>query len=212
LAVAFLAVLVVLFFVVAFVAADFLAGAFLVVVALALLALVAVDFLAGAFLVVLAFLAGEAFFADAVDLAEAFFAVVVFLAGEAFFADADAVDLLEAFFADALPADFLAVPDEAAFLAVPDEAAFLAPRVAPPRPRSPTPDSESTLCTKPYERPASSAILRMLSPLAYRLAYWEPSVARCVPLMREPLASALATVPPEVFRSSRGATTTFARS
>ncbi len=43
-------------------------------------------------------------------------------------------------------------------------AAFFAPRVAPPRPRKATPASFSTPCTKPYDRPASSAILRMLSP------------------------------------------------
>src|SRR4051795_12581406 len=101
-------------------------------------------FFTGAFLTA-AFSTGV-FFA-AVFLAGVFFAAV-FLAG-AFLA---AVFLAGAFFA----AVFLA----GAFFA----AAFLAPRGAPPRPRSATLDSASTPCTKPYDRPASSAILRMLSP------------------------------------------------
>jgi hypothetical protein len=50
----------------------------------------------------------------------------------------------------------------------------------------------------------------MLSPAAYRLAYWEASVVRCAPVMREPLANALATAPPFVV-GHRGWTTTFAR-
>ena len=41
------------------------------------------------------------------------------------------------------------------------------------------------------------------SPAAYRLAYWEASVVRCAPVMREPLANALATAPPCVLVSSR---------
>ena len=40
------------------------------------------------------------------------------------------------------------------------------PRVAPPRPRRVAPDSLSTPWTKPYERPVSAAIERMLSPPA----------------------------------------------
>jgi hypothetical protein len=50
----------------------------------------------------------------------------------------------------------------------------------------------------------------MLSPAAYRLAYWEASVVRCAPVMREPLANALATAPPFVVGHRYG-TTTFAR-
>jgi hypothetical protein len=155
-----------------------------------------------------AFFAG-AFFAAAlagVFLAGAFFAGAffvaalagVFLAG-AFFAGA--------FFAAALAGVFLAgafftavflAEAAAVFLTVLLDAAFFAPRVAPPRPRSSTPASFKTPCTNPKERPASSAIFRMLSPAAYRLAYWEASVVRCAPVMREPLANALATAPPFV--------------
>jgi hypothetical protein len=39
------------------------------------------------------------------------------------------------------------------------------------------------------------------------LAYREASSVRCAPVMREPLANALATAPPFVLRSSRLATT-----
>jgi hypothetical protein len=150
-------------------------------------------FLAGAFLAVVflagAFLAGD-FFAAA--LAVVFFAGA-FLAGD-FFAAALAV----VFFAGAfLAGEFLAEAAVVFFAALLD-AAFFAPRVAPPRPRSSTPASFKTPCTNPKERPASSAIFRMLSPAAYRLAYWEASVVRCAPVMREPLANALATAPPFV--------------
>ena len=171
-----------------FFAAAFLAGAFL-----------AADFLAGAFAAVffaVVFFAvvffAAAFLAGA--LAEDFFAVV-FFAG-AFFAGALAV-FAEDFFAAAFAGAFLAAA-VVLFLAELLDAAFLAPRVAPPRPRSSTPASFRTPCTNPKERPASSAILRMLSPAAYRLAYWEASVVRCAPVMREPLANALATAPPFV--------------
>src|SRR5215212_7279390 len=161
----------------AFFAADFFAGA---------LAALAVVFLAGAF-----------FAADffAADLAGAFFAGA-FLAAD-FFAGALAA-LAVVFFA----AVFLVGPAALFFAALLD-AAFLAPRVAPPRPRSSTPASFRTPCTNPKERPASSAIFRMLSPAEYRLAYREASSVRCVPVMREPLANALATAPPFVLRSSR---------
>src|SRR5215212_8733965 len=141
-----------------------------------------------------------------------------FLAG-AFFAVVFAADLAGAFFAGAfLAADFFAgalaalavvffaavflVGPAALFFAALLDAAFLAPRVAPPRPRSSTPASFRTPCTNPKERPASSAIFRMLSPAEYRLAYREASSVRCVPVMREPLANALATAPPFVLRSS----------
>jgi hypothetical protein len=187
----------------------FLAGAFLAVVFLAG-AFLAADFLAGAFLAVVflagAFLAG-AFFAGALAALAVVFFAAVFLAG-AFFAGTLAV-FAEDFFAAVFAGAFLAgavVPLLAELL----EAAFLAPRVAPPRPRSSTPASFRTPCTNPKERPASSAILRMLSPAAYRLAYWEASVVRCAPVMREPLASALATAPPFVV-GHRGCTTTFSR-
>src|SRR5215212_5017152 len=166
----------VVFFAGAFLAADFFAGA---------LAALAVVFLAGAF-----------FAADffAADLAGAFFAGA-FLAAD-FFAGALAA-LAVVFFA----AVFLVGPAALFFAALLD-AAFLAPRVAPPRPRSSTPASFRTPCTNPKERPASSAIFRMLSPAEYRLAYREASSVRCVPVMREPLANALATAPPFVLRSS----------
>jgi len=184
-----------------FFAAAFLAGAFLAVLlaAVFLAGALAAVFLAGVFLAGAFFAA--AFFAGA--FAEVFFADV-FLAG-AFFAGALAV-FAEDFFAAAFAGAFLAgavVP----FLAELLDAAFLAPRVAPPRPRSSTPASFRTPCTNPKERPASSAILRMLSPAAYRLAYWEASVVRCAPVMREPLANALATAPPFVV-GHRGWTTT----
>jgi hypothetical protein len=42
------------------------------------------------------------------------------------------------------------------------------------------------------------------------LAYWEASVVRCAPVMREPLANALATAPP-FFVGHRGQATTFSR-
>jgi hypothetical protein len=116
-----------------------------------------------------------------------------------------AADLAVVFFAAA----FLVAPAVVLFAALLD-AVFLAPRVAPPRPRSSTPASFKTPCTNPKERPASSAIFRMLSPAAYRLAYWEASVVRCVPVMREPLANALATAPPFVV-GHHGCTTTFAK-
>jgi hypothetical protein len=175
----------------------FLAGAFFAVVFFAG-AFLAADFFAGALAALaVVFFAGAFFAAD--FLAGALVALaVVFFAG-AFFA----VD----FFAAALAGAFLAVAFLAAavvvFFAALLDAAFLAPRVAPPRPRSSTPASFKTPCTNPKERPASSAIFRMLSPAAYRLAYWEASVVRCVPVMREPLANALATAPPFVLRSSR---------
>jgi hypothetical protein len=164
--------LAVVFFAGAFLAADFLAG---------VLAALAVDFLAGAFLAadflagVLAALAVD-FFAGAFLAADFFAGVLAAFAG-AFFA-ADYFAGVVAFFAALL------------------DAVFFTPRVAPPRPRNSTPASFKTPCTNPKERPASSAILRMLSPAAYRLAYWEASVVRCAPVMREPLASALATAPP----------------
>src|ERR671926_219154 len=46
--------------------------------------------------------------------------------------------------------------------------AFLV-RVAPPRPRSVTPLSVRTRCTKPYDRPVDSARARMLAPFSYFL-------------------------------------------
>jgi hypothetical protein len=150
-------------------------------------------FLAGAFLAVVffagAFLAGD-FFAAA--LAVVFFAGA-FLAGDFFAAALAVVFFAGAFFAAVFLAEAAVV-----FLAALLDAAFFAPRVAPPRPRSSTPASFKTPCTNPKERPASSAIFRMLSPAAYRLAYWEASVVRCAPVMREPLANALATAPPFV--------------
>jgi len=42
-------------------------------------------------------------------------------------------------------------------------------RVAPPRPRRAVPDSLRMRCTKPYERPVSSASARMLAPPSYFL-------------------------------------------
>src|SRR5215217_4172945 len=150
-------------------------------------------FLAGAFFAVVffagAFLAAD-FFAGALAALAA-----VFLAGAFLAADFFAAVLAVVFFAGA----FLAADFFAALL----DATFLAPRVAPPRPRRSTPASFRTPCTNPKERPASSAIFRMLSPAAYRLAYREASSVRCVPVMREPLANALATAPPFVLRSSR---------
>ena len=170
------AFLAVVFFAGAFLAADFFAGA------LDVLAALAVVFFAGAFL-------AADFFAGALDALAAL--AVVFFAG-AF--------LAVVFFAAALAGAFLAGAFLAAavvvFFAALVDAAFLTPRVAPPRPRSSTPASFKTPCTNPKERPASSAIFRMLSPAAYRLAYWEASVVRCAPVMREPLANALATAPP----------------
>jgi hypothetical protein len=168
--------LAVVFFAGAFLAADFLAGAFLAVV-----------FFAGAFLAA-DFLAG-ALAALAVDFFAGAFLAADFLAGAL-------AALAGAFFA----AVFLAA---VVFFAALLDAVFFTPRVAPPRPRSSTPASFKTPCTNPKERPASSAILRMLSPAAYRLAYWEASVVRCAPVMREPLANALATAPPCVLMSSR---------
>lgn len=96
----------------------------------------------------------------------------------------------------ALRAGDLVAADLVVFFAAGLTAAFFAPRVAPPRPRSSTPDSVRTPWTKPNDRPAPSAILRMLSPAAYFLAYWDASVSRCAPVIREPLAIALATLPP----------------
>ena len=52
-------------------------------------------------------------------------------------------------------------------------------RVAPPRPRSVTPVSDSTRCTKPYERPVDSARARMLAPFSY---FFFRSVASFSPL------------------------------
>src|SRR6186997_326675 len=175
----------------------FLAGAFLAVVFLAGVFLAA-DFFAGALAALaVVFLAGAFLAADffAADL------VVVFLAG-AFLAADFFAGALAAFAGVFFAAAFLAEPAALLFAALLD-AVFLAPRVAPPRPRSSTPASFRTPCTNPKERPASSAIFRMLSPAAYRLAYWEASVVRCAPVMREPLANALATAPPFVLTSSR---------
>jgi hypothetical protein len=169
----------------------FLAGAFLAVV-----------FLAGAFLAADFFAAVLAvlFFAGAFLAADFFAAVLVvaFFAGAFFAAVFFAAVLVVAFFAGAFFAAVFLAEAAVVFLAVLLDAAFFAPRVAPPRPRSSTPDSFKTPCTNPKERPASSAIFRMLSPAAYRLAYWEASVVRCAPVMREPLANALATAPPFV--------------
>jgi uncharacterized membrane protein YedE/YeeE len=171
--------LAVVFFAGAFLAADFLAGA---------LAALAGAFFAGAFLAA-DFLAGALAALAVVFFAGAFFAAD-FLAGAL-------VALAGAFFAGV----FLAAA--VVFFAALLDAVFFTPRVAPPRPRNSTPASFKTPCTNPKERPASSAILRMLSPAAYRLAYWEASVVRCAPVMREPLANALATAPPCVLMSSR---------
>lgn len=85
--------------------------------------------------------------------------VVLFFAG----ADEAAVPAFDApvppvlFAADLLAEDFteLALPVVA-----------FGPRVAPPRPRRSTLASFRTPCTKPNDRPPSSAILRMLSPAA----------------------------------------------
>ena len=145
--------------------------------------------LAAAFLVVLA----AVFFAVVLPVAVLAVALAVvpdflavFFAGDLRGVVALVAVALVVFFAGVRLAAFLAVLGDAVFLA--------APRVAPPRPRRLTPDSFNTLWTNPYERPASSAILRMLSPPEYRLAYWDASEVRCVPLIREPLASvALAT-------------------
>ena len=81
-----------------------------------------------------------------------------------------------------------------AFFAAPLAARF-APRVAPPRPRRVTPCSTSTPCTKPKDRPAVSAILRMLCPDSYFLAYCAASVSRWAPVIRVPLTT-LAIAPP----------------
>jgi hypothetical protein len=161
--------LAVVFFAGAFLAGDFLAAALVV-------------FFAGAFL------AGDFFAA----------ALVVFFAGAFLAGDFFAAALAVVFFAGAFFAAVFLAEADVVFLAALLAAAFFAPRVAPPRPRSSTPASFKTPCTNPKERPASSAIFRMLSPAAYRLAYWEASVVRCAPVMREPLANALATAPPFV--------------
>jgi hypothetical protein len=167
------AFLAVAFFAGAFLAADFFAGA------LAALAALAVVFFAGAFL-------AADFFAGALAALAVVFFAGAFLAGDFFAAAFAGAFLAGAFLAAAVVVFFAALVD----------AAFFTPRVAPPRPRSSTPASFKTPCTNPKERPASSAIFRMLSPAAYRLAYWEASVVRCAPVMREPLANALATAPP----------------
>lgn len=178
-----------------FFAGACLAGALLATTFFAVLAFLVVVALAGAFVAgdfVVVLLAG-AFLAAAVRVAVLVGAFVAAVVAAAFFAGADwAVVFLAALLVGAA-VDFRA-----------DDAVFFTPRVAPPRPRKLAPDSFRTPCTKPYDRPESATILRMLSPAAYRLAYWEASVLRCVPVMREPFASALATMPPLVARSSQG--------
>src|SRR5690606_6130800 len=72
------------------------------------------------------------------------------------------------------------------------EEAFL-PRVAPPRPRSVTPDSLSMRCTKPYERPVSSANARMLAPASYFFFRSAASLSRAAPVTRLPFFRVSAT-------------------
>ncbi len=63
---------------------------------------------------------------------------------------------------------------------------FFFVRVAPPRPRSVTPDSESTRCTKPYDRPVDSASARMLAPFSYFFFRSDASLSRATPVIRLP--------------------------
>ena len=73
---------------------------------------------------------------------------------------------------------------------------FFFGRVAPPRPRSVTPVSDSTRCTKPYERPVDSARARMLAPFSYFFFRSVASFSRCAPVMRAPFfRSATVAVP-----------------
>ena len=81
------------------------------------------------------------------------------------------------------------------FPAVPTSS-LLFGRVAPPRPRSVTPVSDSTRCTKPYERPVDSARARMLAPFSYFFFGSVASFSRCAPVMRAPFfRSATVAVP-----------------
>jgi 2-polyprenyl-6-methoxyphenol hydroxylase-like FAD-dependent oxidoreductase len=63
---------------------------------------------------------------------------------------------------------------------------FFFVRVAPPRPRSVTPDSESTRCTKPYDRPVDSASARILAPFSYFFFRSDASLSRATPVIRLP--------------------------
>jgi hypothetical protein len=171
----------------AFFAAVFVAAVFVVVCFAATL----VAFLAGAVLLAAVFLAAEVFVAEV-----AF--VVAFLADGALL-----VDLLVFAGAAFVAVDFF----DAAFEGVALLVAFLAgPRVAPPRPRRGAPASFKTPCTKPYERPASSAIFRMLSPAAYRFAKFEASVLRCAPVIREPLARVVTAMVASILECLRART------
>src|SRR3954464_8251082 len=70
-------------------------------------------------------------------------------------------------------------------------------RVAPPRPRSVTPDSLRTRCTKPYDRPVDSARARMLAPFSYFFFRSLASLSRWVPVIRAPFfRSATTNGPP----------------
>jgi len=68
--------------------------------------------------------------------------------------------------------------------------AFFLFLVAPPRPRNVVPDSASTRCTKPYERPLLVASSRMLRPLSYCLRRSVASFVRSAPVIRTPFFSA----------------------
>jgi hypothetical protein len=66
------------------------------------------------------------------------------------------------------------------------EVYFFFVRVAPPRPRSVTPDSERTRWTKPYDRPVDSASARMLAPFSYFFFSSDASLSRATPVIRLP--------------------------
>jgi hypothetical protein len=180
--------------------ADFVVGVdlvtadLLVLVAptLAVLAAAAVEAPVAVFLAV--FLVAGAFgAADLPGAALAALLAVALLALVLVALDLRAAPLLGAVVAGA----WLAVVRRAALRpAAPAPAGCLAPRVAPPRPRSAVPASLRTPWTKPKERPASSAILRILSPALYLFANCAANASRCAPVIREPLVSALATMPP----------------
>jgi hypothetical protein len=179
--------------------ADFVVGVdlvtadLLVLVAppLAVLAAAAVEAPVAVFLVAIFGVAGAFGPADLAGAALAALLAVALLALVAL--DLRAAPRLGAVVAGA----WLAVVRRAALRpAAPAPAGCLAPRVAPPRPRSAVPASLRTPWTKPKERPASSAILRILSPALYLFANCAANASRCAPVIREPLVSALATMPP----------------
>src|SRR5437764_7173594 len=90
-----------------------------------------------------------------------------------------------------------------AFLRLGQQIYFFFVRVAPPRLRSVTPDSESTRWMKPYDRPVSSASARILEPFSYFLTSCDPSLSRAAPVIRLPFFSSAIPKMPSLVDVSR---------